>query len=88
MDARALIETLRNRGVDLRVNGDRIRVEAPQEPDGDTKALLAELREHREEVKAILIVPPPCWNCGAIMTETTDIYGRRWWTCWECAVTV
>ena len=28
---------------------------------------------------------PPCQICGATMTETTDIYGREWWTCWRCA---
>ena len=82
-----MIETLKARGVELRVNGDRIHVEAPQEPDPNTKALLDELREHREEVKALLVVPP-CWNCGAKVAETVDIYGRSWWKCWECAVTV
>jgi len=30
---------------------------------------------------------PVCWNCGASMTQTKDIYGRRWWACWECART-
>ncbi len=84
MDARGLIETLKARGVELRVNGDRIHVEAPQEPDSHTKALIDALRDHREEVKALL-VGPPCWNCGAQMTEVTDIYGHEWWTCWECA---
>ncbi len=87
MDARGLIETLKTRGVELRVNGDRIHVEAPQEPDPNTKALIDELRQRREEVKALLVAPT-CWNCGALMAETTDIYGRRWWACWSCAVTV
>ena len=38
MDAKHLIETLEARGLNLRVNGDRIRVEASQEPDLETKA--------------------------------------------------
>ena len=87
MDAKLLIETLKTRGVELRVNGDGIQAEAPQEPDPDTKALLDEVRQHREEVKVILAAPP-CWNCGAEMAETIDIYGRSWWKCWECAVRV
>lgn len=87
MDARNLIETLKSRGLSLRLDGDQIKVEAPQEPDPETKALLSELRQHREEVKIILAVAP-CWNCGAAMTETKDIYGKEWWACWGCAVTV
>ena len=82
-----MIETLKTRGVELRVNGDGIQAEAPQEPDPDTKALLDEVRQHREEVKVILAAPH-CWNCGAEMAETIDIYGRSWWKCWECAVRV
>ena len=87
MDAKLLIETLKTRGVELRVNGDGIQAEASQEPDPGTKALLDEVRQHREEVKVILAAPP-CWNCGAEMAETIDIYGRSWWKCWECAVTI
>ena len=87
MDARNLIETLKARGVELRVNGDRIQVEAPQEPDSNTKALLDEVRRRRKEVISILAATP-CWNCGAEVAETIDIYGRRWWKCWECAVRI
>ncbi len=89
MDARVLIETLQGRGLSISLARDKIRVEAPKEPDEDTKALLQELREHREEVKSLLSqVAPPCWNCNARMAETTEIYGRSWRKCWECAVTV
>ena len=31
---------------------------------------------------------PVCWNCGATMTKTKDIYLRQWWACWECALTI
>ncbi len=61
MDAKLLIERLKTRGVELRVNGDGIQAEAPREPDPDTKVLLDEVRQHREEVKVILAAPP-CWN--------------------------
>ncbi len=87
MDTKDLIETLKTRGVELRVNGDGIQAEASQEPDSHTKALIDSLRDHREEVKAILVAPP-CWNCGAKVAETIDIYGRSWWKCWKCAVRV
>ncbi len=84
MDTRNLIQMLKGRGLSLRLEGDRITVEASQEPDPETKALLSELRQYREEVKMIL-APPPCWNCGATTTETTDIYGETVWVCWSCA---
>lgn len=35
----------------------------------------------------VVLVAPPCWNCGNLMTETTDIYERELWICWECART-
>ena len=54
MDARSLIETLKGRGLSLYLEGERIKVEAPREPDPETMALLSELRQHREEVKMIL----------------------------------
>ena len=59
MDAKLLIETLKTRGVELRVNGDGIQAEASQEPDPDTKALLDEVRQNREEVKIILSAKAP-----------------------------
>ncbi len=84
MDVRALVDSARARGLSFYLEGDRIRVEAPNEPDTETKVLLEELRGHREEVKRILAVPP-CWNCGAITTETRDIYGETVSVCWSCA---
>ena len=86
-DVRALIETAQTKGLRLFLADGKVKVQAPQRLDGGTKALIEELREHREEVKALLVAPP-CWNCGAQTAETTDIYGRSWWKCWECAVTV
>ena len=44
----------------------------------------AQEEDPQEEVKAILVAPA-CSNCEAQMTETTDIFGRAWWVCWECA---
>ncbi len=84
MDARSLVETLKSRGLSLRVDGDRIKVEAPQEPDPETKALVEEMRACKDEVRAILKVPA-CWNCGAPWSETVDIYGEPVFVCWACA---
>jgi hypothetical protein len=86
VDIRALVDTARAKGLSFRVDGDRIKVEAPTEPDPETKALLDTLRTHKADVKRILL-PPPCWNCGATMTRTKDINGTPWWACWECAKT-
>ena len=87
MEAKLLIETLRTRGVELRINGDGIQAVSLRKPDSNTMALLDEVCKLREEIKVILAAPP-CWNCGAKVAETVDIHGRRWWKCWECAVTV
>ena len=54
MDARILIETLQSRGLSISLARDKVRVEALQEPDEDTKTLLLELRTHKEEIKSIL----------------------------------
>lgn len=54
MDARSLIETLKGRGLSLYLEGERIKVEAPQEPNPETKALVEELKQCRGEVRTIL----------------------------------
>ena len=76
MDAKLLIETLKDRGVELQVNGDRIRVEADQEPDPKTKILLHEIRQHREEVKALLTDNPlPDDTIGVTAADVLRIFG-------------
>lgn len=30
-------------------------------------------------------LPPPCWNCHGVTTETVDIYGKNVFVCWSCA---
>ena len=84
MDIRALINSAKARGLNFHLEGERIKVEAANEPDTETKALIEQLREHRQELKRILAAPP-CWNCGETMTETTDIYGQAVAVCWGCA---
>ena len=54
MDPRILIETRQCRGLNVALARDKVRVEAPQEPDEDTKGLLQQLSEHKEEVKSFL----------------------------------
>lgn len=85
-DVRSLIDTAQKRGLNLFVVDGRVKVQAPQDLDGETKALLEELREHREEIRSILAqAGPPCWNCGQNMTEATDIYNEPVFVCWHCA---
>lgn len=65
-------------------------VEVKRTPDG---RVLARRRdglplgpEDREEARKLAKeVAPLCWNCGAITTETKDIYGRDVFVCWACA---
>ena len=84
MDARSLIETLKIRGIRISLAGNKVRIEAPQEPDSETKAIIEALRDHREEVKSILRTPA-CYECGELMTGTKDIFEKEWWACWRCA---
>jgi hypothetical protein len=83
MDARVLVETLQHRGLRIAVFGDKVRVEAPREPDPDTKALLQELKEHKEAVKSYLAKPDPMLSvedwyspfqkfCREVYAETPD----------------
>ena len=72
-------------------------LEVKKNPDGKVLARRTDGRpltsEDREEAKRLIetqadkaiLAGPPCWNCGAQMAETTDIYARVWWKCWGCA---
>jgi len=85
-DVRALIESAQARGLSLFLDGDRVKVNAPQSLDEDAKSIIEELRDHREEIKTLLSQPtPPCWNCGQPMTEVKTIYGDEVMVCWWCA---
>jgi len=57
MDIRSLVEAARAKGLAFHVEGDRIKVEAPLEPDLETKALIDTLRGHKAEVRQILLAP-------------------------------
>jgi hypothetical protein len=83
MEARVLIETLHHRGINITVFGDKVRIDAPREPDPDTKALLQELKEHKEAVKSYLAKPDPMLSvedwyshflkfCRQVYAETPD----------------
>jgi len=58
-DIRSLIETAQARGLKIFLSGGKVKVQAPHSLDGDTKALIEELREQKEEVKSILIEEDP-----------------------------
>ena len=87
-NVRSLIETAQSRGLRLFLAGGKVKVQAPQSLDGAAKAFIEQLREHREEIKALLSQPtPPCWNCGKPMSKAKTIYGDEVMVCWWCAKT-
>lgn len=65
-------------------------LEVKQTPDGKILARRNDGQplspEDREEAKKLAQeLPPPCWHCGGITTETKDIYGKTVSVCWGCA---
>jgi len=65
-DVQSLIESAEARGLRLFLAEGKVRVSAPQVLDGDTKAILQELREYRAEVESFLneedpILMPEHW---------------------------
>jgi len=72
MDARNLIETLKSRRLNLRADGDRIQVEASQEPGPETKALLDKVREYKAEIlEALTQETTPEVLAASILAENT-----------------
>jgi len=66
------------------------QLEVKKTPDGKVLARRKDGQpltlEDREEAKRLTQeLPPVCWNCGGITTETRDIYDRTVWVCWGCA---
>jgi len=53
-DVQSLIESAEARGLSLFLADGKVKVRAPQALDGDAKAILQELREHKEEVESFL----------------------------------
>ncbi len=65
-DVRSLIESAQARGLRLFLAEGKVKVKAPHSLDGDTQAFIEELREHKEEIKAVLgqddpILSPDQW---------------------------
>src|SRR5262245_60186441 len=49
-----LLDQIRMRGFSLQIVNAKIRIQGPKQPDGESLALLNELRQRREQVKAFL----------------------------------
>jgi len=65
-DVQSLIESAEARGLTLFLADGKVQVRAPQDLDADTKAILRELREHKEEVESFMneedpILTPEIW---------------------------
>lgn len=56
MKALALVERARRFGVTMKPEGDALRLSAPHQPPAD---LIAELRQHKAEIMALLTGQPP-----------------------------
>ena len=80
-----LIDNLQARGFSVVLISGVVKVQGDRPPDQDAVKLLDELKQRKDEVKAILS-QKPCWNCGASMTAAKDIYGRDLLACDHCSV--
>ena len=58
-DVGSLIGFAQERGLRVFLEKGRVKVKAPKIMDGETKALIEELREHKEEIKSILADEDP-----------------------------
>jgi len=84
MDIRFLIQRLQARGLTFEVEGDRVKVEAPREPDLETKAQLNEAIQRKAEVIEALkeddpVLSPDQWYSEfhrfhiQVVKETPDL---------------
>ncbi|MEE8112736.1 MAG: hypothetical protein V3T23_00135 [Nitrososphaerales archaeon] len=58
-DVGSLIQSAQSRGLRLFLESGKVKVRAPQSLDGDTKALIEELRECKEDIKSTLAEDDP-----------------------------
>ncbi len=72
-DVRSLIETAQTKGLRLFLKEGRVKVQAPSRLDGDMKALIEKLREHREQIKSILT------TADSIQLQDEDLAPIRAW---------
>jgi hypothetical protein len=56
-DIRVIIDQVSSKGFTLYLSEGAVKVQGPAAPDDDTAKLLDFLREHREEVRAVLSAP-------------------------------
>ena len=68
-DVGSLIESAQARGLRLFLEGDKVKIRAPQALDGETKAIIQELRQHREEVLEALAQEDPVLSVDVWLPE-------------------
>ena len=72
MTVQELIERAESNGLTILVEGNWIKVKAPQEPKGEARALFEELRHHKEEIlKALTQKTSPEALATSILAEHT-----------------
>jgi len=75
-DIHSLIESAGARGLRLFLAEGKVKVQAPHALDGDTKALLQELREYREEVKSFLNEEDPILTAEQWYPDFRDLHRK------------
>ncbi|MCH7911731.1 MAG: hypothetical protein IH856_01655 [Deltaproteobacteria bacterium] len=75
-DVRALIESAQVRGLKVFLAEGKVKVKAPHSLDGDTQAFIEELREHKEEIKAVLGQDDPILSPGQWYPHFRDFHHK------------
>ncbi len=94
MSVQQLLEQAKVKGLTVFLGDGQLKVRPAQEPEGEARALVEELRQRKQEVLKALtpevtpeaITPPSCWNCGQRMAPITDINGKATHYCPACEV--
>ena len=87
MNARDVLLNAAGCGVHLSVDGDRLKVEPMVEVAGVPADLLDQLRQHRDEIVAILSRPLPhgaCRDCGRDTSSILTTHESESWLCPDC----
>ena len=76
IEIQILLERLQERGFSVHLGDGRVQIRGENIPDEETKALIHELREHREEVKTLLAGKPLTGDTqGVTAADVLRIFG-------------
>ena len=76
IEIQILLERLQERGFSVHLGDGRVQIRGENIPDEETKALIHELREHREEVKTLLAGKPLTGDTqGVTAADVLRVFG-------------